>query len=245
MASDPGRNLRWIVAIGGGLVFVGSLLFFAASYLWRFDAAAPAVGSALPLIGIDLALFTGFALHHSVFARTGAKQRLQRLVPADLERSVYVWIASVIFIAVCAAWQPVPGLVWHVDGPFRHALTAIQVAAMLFTVVAARRLGVLQLAGVAQLQSPRSSRTGGSPEPVKLDDSGPYGLVRHPIYLGWLFIVWAAPTMNGTRLVFAAISTAYLALAVPFEERDLRATFGPAYDAYCRRVKWRIVPFLY
>ena len=195
---------------------------------------------ALPRIGIDVTLFTAFALHHSLFARTGAKRWLQRQVPPELERSVYVWIASVLFIVVCAAWQPVPGVVWGVDGALRSGLTTVQVAAMLFTVVAARRLGVLQLAGIAPLQRTSPTCANVTPEPVKLDDAGPYGLVRHPIYLGWLFIVWATPTMNGTRLVFAAISSAYLVSGRPFEERDLRATFGLAYQVYCRRVKWRM-----
>jgi hypothetical protein len=67
---------------------------------------------------------------------------------------------------------------------------------------------------------------------MKLDEHGPYGLVRHPIYLGWIFMVWPAPVMNGTRLAFAAISTVYLIVAIPFEERDLGRTFGPAYRHY-------------
>ena len=66
----------------------------------------------------------------------------------------------------------------------RSALTTVQVGAHLFTVVAARRLGVLELAGITQLHRPvRAPRR---PHP-SLDDAGPYGLVRHPIYLGWLF----------------------------------------------------------
>jgi protein-S-isoprenylcysteine O-methyltransferase Ste14 len=51
--------------------------------------------------------------------------------------------------------------------------------------------------------------------------------------------------MTGTRLVFAAVSTAYMVLAVPFEERDLRRAFGPAYAGYARRVRWRMLPFIY
>ena len=42
----------------------------------------------------NVVLFTVFALHHSIMARTGAKAWITRLLPPDLERSVYVWIAS-------------------------------------------------------------------------------------------------------------------------------------------------------
>jgi methanethiol S-methyltransferase len=233
-----------IVAIGGALVFVGSLLFFVASYLWRFEAPPPAAGNALRPIVIDTAIFTAFALHHSLFARSGAKAWIQRIVPAEFERSVYVWIASLGFIAVCAAWQPVPGVFWQLEGWPRHALTALQLVAMSLTVVAARGIGVFHLAGIAQVLSPARAR-GVTRDPVKLDETGLYGVVRHPIYLGWLFFVWPTPTMNGTRLLFAALSSAYLVLAVPLEERDLRATFGAAYTAYAKRVRWRIIPYLY
>jgi protein-S-isoprenylcysteine O-methyltransferase Ste14 len=41
------------------------------------------------------------------------------------------------------------------------------------------------------------------------------------------------------------VSTVYLAIAVPFEERSLTAEFGPAYTAYQRQVRWRIVPGLW
>jgi protein-S-isoprenylcysteine O-methyltransferase Ste14 len=72
-----------------------------------------------------------------------------------------------------------------------------------------------------------------------------YRLVRHPIYFAWVLMVWPAPVMTGTRLCFAVLSTLYLAVAIPFEERTLRRTFGPAYDGYATRVRWRMVPFLY
>ena len=226
-----------LLAAAGGLVFVASLLYFAASYLARFDAA-PSGAPWLPPALIDMALFSAFALHHSVFARAGAKAWIQRHVPPALERSVYVWISSLLFLAVCGWWQPVPGQLWDIDGGGRAAMLAGQIAAGVATVAAARRLDVLDLAGLRQLLR-------AAPRPHVLDDTGPYAVVRHPIYLAWIAFVWLAPSMTGTRLVFAAVSSAYLLLAVPFEERDLRRQFGHAYLAYSRKVRWRVLPFLY
>jgi len=37
----------------------------------------------------------------------------------------------------------------------------------------------------------------------------------------------------------------YLVVAVPWEERSLGQSFGEAYDQYARRVRWRIIPYLY
>ena len=72
----------------------------------------------------------------------------------------------------------------------------------------------------------------------------PFTLVRHPIYLGWALTVLAAPTMTVDRLWWALVSTAYLVIATPWEERSLSAAAGPPYQAYCRRVRWRMVPGL-
>ena len=58
-------------------------------------------------------------------------------------------------------------------------------------------------------------------------------------------MVFGAPRMTGDRLAFAAITTAYLVIAIPWEERSLRRSFGEEYERYMRAVKWRMVPFIY
>lgn len=232
----PGPQL--VFAVAGALVFVGSLLFFVARYAWGMDAVPP--GATMPAVLFNVVLFSAFALHHSIFARSGVKDWVKRTWPPPLERSVYVWISSLLFIGVCGLWQPVPGLWWDVQGAGRTVMQVAQLAAAIFILVAARRLDVLDLAGVLQVLDLGRPR----PSP-KLYTRGPYDLVRHPIYLGWLFFVWLAPTMNGTRATFAIVSCAYLFVAVPFEERDLQRTFGEAYEAYSRKVRWKILPFVY
>jgi methanethiol S-methyltransferase len=239
MASDSDRKpLRTAMALGGGLVFAGSLLYFTWQYAVGFDAPVTADNQVFPIV-IDVLLFSTFAMHHSLFARSGAKHALTRVIPPALERSAYVWIASVMFIATCALWQPVPGVIWHVEGAGSTALRIVQLAAVIFTLAAARHLDILDLSGIRQALALPANR------PMKLDEHGPYGLVRHPIYLGWVFMVWPAPVMNSTRLVFAAISTVYLIVAIPFEERDLHRTFGEAYGQYASKVRFKILPGIY
>jgi protein-S-isoprenylcysteine O-methyltransferase Ste14 len=238
--ADPPSTLARLIAVAGGLVFVASLLYFVASYAWRFDAAASGDWPPAAAIVVDLALFSVFALHHSVFARASVKRGIEHVIPPALERSAYVWIASVLFAIVCAVWIPVPGRLWLVTGPLRWLLVGIQVAAAITAVLAARRLSVLELAGVRQLWPQPADHAA-----AVLLDRGLYGIVRHPIYLAWLFMVWPAPDMNGTRLVFAAVSSTYLAIAIPFEERALARTFGDAYTRYRRRVRWRMLPGVY
>jgi methanethiol S-methyltransferase len=150
-----------------------------------------------------------------------------------------VWAASGLFIVVCALWRPVPGLAWDVGRPWSLLLGGVQIAGLVLTARASARLDVLSLAGLRQAVAAPSGA------PPRLIDDGVYRLVRHPIYFAWILMVWPAASMTGTRLVFAAVSTLYLAAAIPFEERSLNADFGPEYARYRAKVRWRMVPGIY
>jgi protein-S-isoprenylcysteine O-methyltransferase Ste14 len=159
-----------------------------------------------------------------------------------LERSLYTWVATLLFVLVCALWQAMPRELYHLEGLAAAPGYAVQVAGILLTARGAARLDVLDLAGVRPLLDAR----GGRPrEHVPLETRGVYGFVRHPLYFGWALLVFGAPHMTCTRLTFAVISTAYLAVAIPFEERSLSRVFGGEYEAYKRQVRWRMLPGIY
>jgi protein-S-isoprenylcysteine O-methyltransferase Ste14 len=231
-----GRAAAWL----GGVVFVGSLLYFVYVYAVQFgttDARRfPSGGFARPLLA-NIVLFSAFALHHSVMARARAKRWLERYVPPPLERTVYVWIASVLFIVTCGWWRDLPGLLYALPSPWHLVGWGIQGFGLWLIVDAARVIDVLDLAGIRQATGRRSS--------AALQSRGAYGLVRHPIYLGWALLTFGVPVMTATRFSFAFISTLYLVVAIPFEERSLVAAFGETYAGYQRQVRWRMIPGVY
>ncbi len=240
-----------VFAWAGAAAFAGSLLFFLYCYLIRFGRVAPPGPIAAP-IATDVALFTLFSLHHSVFARPSVKGRVDALLPAPLERSLYTWIASALFLVVCAAWRDVPGQLYHLTGAIAGAGYASQAIGIWLTARSSARLDVLDLAGVRPVLNARSLTTPGlqrdqppGPDHVPLVTTGLYGFVRHPLYFAWTLVVFAAPDMTLTRFTFAAVSTAYIAIAIPFEERALVRRFGMQYNDYQRAVKWRMIPGLY
>jgi protein-S-isoprenylcysteine O-methyltransferase Ste14 len=145
----------------------------------------------------------------------------------------------VLFIAVCAAWQPVPGALYHVTGVFALAAYAVHVAGIVLTARGSARLDVLDLAGVRAVAPSRPATH------VPLQTRGVYGFVRHPVYFAWVLMVIGTPHMTMTRLTFAVLSTAYLAIAIPFEERGLLDVFGSEYREYQKRVRWRMIPGIY
>jgi methanethiol S-methyltransferase len=221
--------------LGGGL-FVASLGYFLWWYFLHLDGVAPPGPLVWP-VGSDVALFTVFALHHSLLARSGAKRWMSRHVAAHLERTVYVWTASLLFLGVCLRWQDVPGLLYRHTGITAGAHWLTVIAGGWLTLQSARVIDPLELAGIRQAS--------GQTAPLEFKAAGPYGVVRHPIYLGWLLMVFGVPEMNGTRLTFAVVSSLYLVLAIPFEERALVDLSGGRYRTYQERVRWRLLPYVW
>lgn len=79
----------------------------------------------------------------------------------------------------------------------------------------------------------------------RIVDTGPYGIVRHPIYTGILLAVFATTAAKGTVLgvIGALLITIGIWMKARLEERWLREQLGTsAYDAYCRKVSM-LIPF--
>jgi protein-S-isoprenylcysteine O-methyltransferase Ste14 len=241
---DPGRAespaARLFAWMGAGL-FVLSLSYFLYRYWTAFGMRADPPLRPGPLVW-NVVLFSAFALHHSVFARDSVRRTLAHAL-GPLERSFYVWVASLMFIAVCKLWLPVPGTVWELNAPLSVALLFVQLTGIVISVYSASLIDIWELAGIRQLNS--QPPTPDSQTVPEFKTTGPYRWVRHPIYLGWFLIVFGAGTMTMTRFVFAVVSCAYILLAIPFEERSLRQSTKGAYDRYMQKVPRKLVPGLY
>jgi protein-S-isoprenylcysteine O-methyltransferase Ste14 len=76
-------------------------------------------------------------------------------------------------------------------------------------------------------------------------DSGPYAIVRHPIYTGLLLAIIATVLVRATiiTLTGSALIAAGIYVKARVEEEFLRQQLGESYDAYARRVPM-LVPFL-
>jgi protein-S-isoprenylcysteine O-methyltransferase Ste14 len=209
-----------------GIGFIGGFLTPT-----TLDGPSPArVGRALL---IDLGLLTGFAVQHSGMARPAFKNWWKRIVPEAAERSTYVLISSLALGALYIFWEPIGGVVWSVPPGAAHrcvvGLYLLGWALLLYTTFLIDHFDLFGLKQVWRRLVERPYRA-----PVFRTPSL-YKLVRHPLYIGWLTIFWAAPTMTVSHLVFALATTAYILIAIRWEERDLEMAFGESYSDYKRR----------
>jgi len=183
---------------------------------------------------IDALLLGLFAVQHSVMARPGFKRWWMRFVPKPVERSTFVLFASLALIALFAYWQPIGGVVWEVQDPAaRIALYALCAFGWGLVLVATFLINHFDLFGLRQVWL---YLRGKEYRPLSFGTPGVYKLVRHPLYVGFIIAFWVTPTMTAAHLFFAVMTTAYMLIAIRFEEHDLVAEHGARYAVYRKQV---------
>jgi protein-S-isoprenylcysteine O-methyltransferase Ste14 len=225
------------------LVFLGTFLY-AIGFIGNLGVPTTLDGPATePLaraLAINAALLAVFAVQHSVMARRWFKQRWTRLVPKPIERSTYVLVSSLALILLFWQWRPMGGDIWSVEnGPGVVVLRALFGFGWGLVLVSTFLIDHFDLFGLRQVWL---YLVGTPYVPREFATPGPYRLVRHPLYLGWFFAFWMTPTMTLAHLVFAIATSAYILIAIQFEEHDLRREFGNIYEEYRRTVPM-LVPF--
>ena len=189
---------------------------------------------------VNLLLLSLFAVQHSVMARQPCKRWLTQYIPAAVERSTYVLLASLALLLLFWQWRPMPHVLWHIaDTSFAMAVTGVSMVGWVLVFTSTFLINHFELFGLQQVVNNLNGRT---VPPPRFRTPLLYKVVRHPIYLGFMVAFWVAPTMTVGHLMFAAVTTAYIFVGIALEERDLVELFGDEYRRYRQRVAM-IVPF--
>jgi protein-S-isoprenylcysteine O-methyltransferase Ste14 len=222
------------------LTFVYAVGFIGNLYVAK-SMDAPVRMSFWPALAVDALLLLIFAVQHSVMARPAFKEKLTQFIPAAAERSTYVLCSSVLLMGLFAFWQPIGGVVWNIANPVaRNAINAVFGFGFALVFVATLLINHFDLFGLRQV----ALYLMGKPY-TYLEFRTPlfYRYIRHPLYMGWLIAFWATPTMTGAHLLFAVLTSAYMLMAIRWEERDLVTVHGSKYQDYQRRVP-KLIPLL-
>lgn len=182
---------------------------------------------------IDIGLLTAFAVQHSIMARPAFKKWWTKIVPEAVERSTYVLISTLLLAAIVYFWQPLGGVIWQVENT-----TAIAIIYGLFGIgwailfLASFQINHFDLFGLRQVWL----HFRGKPYTL-LPFKTPwlYRYSRHPLYVGMMIGLWAAPTMTVAHLVFALLCTGYIFVGATLEEKDLEDAL-PEYSQYKKDV---------
>lgn len=228
------RSLTMLFSLAAYAVFLATFL-----YLIAFVGNLPLVpvtvdrGPDAPLqlaLVVNVALIALFGVQHSVMARQGFKRAWTKIVPPPAERSVYVLFASLALIILFAFWRPIDGMVWSVTNPAGEMiLWALFGLGWGIVLVSTFLLNHFELFGLQQAWLHLRGRRA---EPPELRQPLFYKWVAHPLYSGFFLAFWATPHMSYGHLLLAAGVSAYMLIAIRYEERDLTGVYGEDYTRY-------------
>ena len=236
------RIIAFLYGVACYLAFLAAFLYaigFIGNFLVPKSIDSGMQMSFMNALAINAALLGLFAVQHSVMARQWFKRAWSRIVPTSVERSTYVLFSSLALLLLFWKWQPMGGVVWDVkSGLGRAALYSLYAAGWAIVLAATFLINHFDLFGLRQVWLHLLGRPYTQ---LEFRTPGLYRYVRHPLYVGWLLVFWSAPKMTLAHLVFAVATTAYILIAIQFEERDLIRVHAE-YAEYRRRVPM-LVPF--
>ena len=230
------RIAVFIYGVVAYAMFLGVFLYlagFVGNLLVPTALDGPAQGPLGVALLVNAALVALFGVQHSVIARPWVKRLLTRHIPVAGERSTYVLMSNLALIVLVWQWRPMGGVIWDVQDPVgRAVLYGLFASGWLIVLVTTFLINHFDLFGLRQVWLYLRGRPYTH---LRFVTPGPYRHIRHPLYVGWMTAFWATPTMTAAHLVFAAGLTAYIVIAIVYEERDLVAHHGPDYAEYRRR----------
>lgn len=238
------RFIAFIYGIIAYILFLGAFLYaiaFVGDFLVPKTINTGVETPFTQALIINMAVLSVFALQHSIMARPGFKRWWTQFVHPAIERSTYVLLSSLALILIYWQWRPLTAIVWEVQNEaVATLLHGVFALGWLIVLLSTFMINHFDLFGLKQVYEYLNKL---EPKPIPFKMSFLYGIIRHPLMLGFIIAFWASPVMTVGHLIFSITTTLYILVAVKFlEERDLRKMHGEQYEMYQKEVPM-LIPF--
>ena len=185
-----------------------------------------------------------YGVFHSLTAAIGVKALFVTLMGQraylGFYRLFYNIVSGITLLPVFWLIADQPGEnIWSLDGAPALLFRLLQLIGIAGVLVSFLQIDAFRFAGLRQAMVFVEGGTLPLPE-EPLSRKGLYGLVRHPLYLFSMMVLWFNPVMSAAYLGFVIGSTLYFVLGSLVEERKLLRYFGEEYRTYQQQVAWMI-----
>lgn len=191
------------------------------------------LASTATAVATNASLVFIFGFFHSLMAREKFKGWWIRLVSPEAERSTYVLQASVFLALLMWMWRPMPMTLWQLENSLMLAVYGFFSFGVIVVLLSTFLINHFELFGLQQVWIAQSNRP--IPQP-KFVTPFLYRIVRHPMQLGILLVLFATPHMTVGHFFLASTLTIYVMIGLHFEERSLVRVFGHRYKLYQQQV---------
>ncbi len=190
---------------------------------------SPRASALITLVAVAL-----WGVLHSLLAGPRTKGWVHQRIGSSADRGYRLFfnvVAAITLLPVLAVPARNPGFtLYQIPSPWVLITTAVQMLAILVIALTLLKTGAANFLGVRQLFYPEDSGA------ARLQVTGFYRWIRHPLYTAALIFIWLSPVMTTSTLALYLGFTLYIVVGSRFEEQQLAAEFGQPYLEYRQRV---------
>lgn len=205
-----------------------ALFAFTVWHVYWFLKGAPPPPEAGSLL-FDALLSLVFAVPHSVLLLPAVRKWIESWSPAPLYGCIYCFSTCWTLLTVIFLWQRGDGSVWQLAGWPRLAMQAAFLGswgALFYS---------LKLTGFGYQTGWTTWSAWVRHQPIprrRFEPRGVYRILRHPVYLSFLGLLWFTPDMTVDRALLAGIWSVYVFIGSHLKDRRLVYYTGDVYRRY-------------
>ncbi len=228
-------NVARLGGIGFGLVTHALFAITVWHLVWFLAGHGPGMNptdttTTLRAITTDAVLATMFVVPHSILLLPPVRRSLSpRLIPQAFYGCFYCVVTCIVLLTTILAWQPSDVVVWAWPLALSPWVTAAFIGCWGLLLYSLHLTGLGYQTGL----TPWWRWVRGLPqERREFRPRGAYCILRHPVYLSFLGLVWFTPVVTLDRAVLIAIWTAYIYVGSVLKDRRLAFFIGDQYREY-------------
>lgn len=183
----------------------------------------------VPWYAWDILLALQFVVPHSWLLLPSTRKGLERWIPSAFYGCLFCIVTCVCLLSAIECWQPREASLWQLHGVPGLVVRGAFLACWPALIYSLSLTGLGYQTGLTPWLAWLRKR---KPPVRTFHPRGAYRLLRHPVYLSFLGLIWLTPAMTLDRAILTAVWTAYIYVGSTLKDRRLLHYIGEPYRKY-------------